>query len=255
MSKIRIQKVLAEAGVASRRAVEAMILEGRVEVNGQLVTDLPCFVDPASDHIRVDGQNVAAPSAAKTCILLNKPRGVVCARRDRYGRPRVYDLIRPMKGQVYCVGSLDVDSTGLVLLTNDGDLANRLNHPRYGVTRTYVVEVDGRIDARAVDKIAAGVFIDGRRAVPQRVRLLRRGGARSVLEVQLVESAGREVRQVLARLGYKSRRLKRTGLGPVTDARLKVGQFRVLAAREAASLRRAASGDNGGRGQLQSGRA
>ena len=194
MSPVRIQKALAEAGVASRRAVEEMILEGRVEVNGQLVTRLPCFVDLEQDRIRVDGQVVAKAGGARTCYLLNKPRGVVCGPRDAHGRPRAVDLVPPMTGQVYCVGALDVDSTGLVLLTNDGSLADRLNHPRYGVPRTYLVEVDGSVPPQAVDKIAAGVFIGGRRAAPRTVKVLRRGHARTVLEVQLVESAGREVR-------------------------------------------------------------
>ena len=181
-----------------------MILEGRVEVNGQLVVQIPCFVDVQRDRIRVDGRASPWPARRKTCFLLNKPRGVVCARRDAHGRPRVYDLVPPMTGQVYCVGSLDVDSTGLVLLTNDGVLADRLNHPRYGVPRTYLVEVDGSRGGRqAVDKIAAGVFIDGRRAAPESVKVLRRGRDRTLLEVELVESAGREVRPILIRLGYQ----------------------------------------------------
>jgi 23S rRNA pseudouridine2605 synthase len=236
MSRVRIQKLLAEAGVASRRAVEAMILEGRVEVNGQLVTRLPCFVDVQRDRIRVDGREVAAPHGGRRSFLVNKPRGVVCSLHDAHGRPRVYDLAPPMAGQVYCVAALDVDSTGLVLLTNDGALANRLNHPRYGVPRTYVVEVDGCVDPQAVDKIGAGVFIDGRRAKPAGVKVLRRGRDRTLLEVVLVESAGREVRPILIRLGYRARRLKRTAIGPVRDEGLRLGQCRPLRPAEAAAL-------------------
>lgn len=239
MTRVRIQKALAEAGVASRRAAEVMILEGRVEVNGQVVTQLPCFVDLQRDRIRVDGRAVAGATTAKTCYLLNKPRGVVCALQDAHGRPRVYDLVPPMVGQVYCVGGLDVDSTGLVLLTNDGALADRLNHPRYGVPRTYLVEVDGSVERQAVDKIAAGVLIDGRRAAPRSIKVLRRGRDRTVLEVQLVESAGREVRPILIRLGYKSRRLKRTAIGPASIQGVTIGQFRRLGAREMAALKTA----------------
>lgn len=239
MTPVRIQKLLAEAGVASRRAVEDMILQGRVEVNGQIVVRLPCFVDPGRDRICVDGHSVAQASGARTCLLLNKPRGVVCAVRDTHGRPRVFDLVPPMSGQVYCVGGLDVDSSGLVLLTNDGELANHLNHPRYGVLRTYMVEVDGSIPLQAVDKITAGVFIDGRRAAPRSVRVLRRGRDRTLLGVQLVESAGREVRPILIRLGYKSRQLTRTAIGPVTDQGLKIGHFRPLGAHETAALKAA----------------
>jgi 23S rRNA pseudouridine2605 synthase len=213
-----------------------MILEGRIEVNGRLVTQLPCFVDLRSDRIRVDGRQVAAPHGRKMSFLVNKPRGVVCAVHDARGRPRVYDLAPPMAGRVYCVGALDVDSTGLVLLTNDGALANRLNHPRYGVPRTYVVEVDGSVAPQAVDKIAAGVFIDGRRARPEGVKVLRRGRDRTLLEVVLVESAGREVRPILIRLGYRARRLKRTAIGSLRDEGVRMGQCRPLRAHEAAAL-------------------
>jgi 23S rRNA pseudouridine2605 synthase len=236
MSKVRIQKVLAEAGLASRRAAEALILQGRVEVNGRIVNRLPCLVDVQVDRIRVDGQMVAKPPVRKTYVLLNKPKGVVCARSDKYARPGVHDLVPPLDGQTYYVGGLDVDSTGLVLLTNDGALADRLNHPRYGVPRTYVVEVDGRLEGPAVDKIASGVFIDGRRAAPRRVRVLRRDDRRTLLEIQLVESAGREVRPILIRLGHRSRRLKRTAIGPISDQGLKIGHFRLLRRREIAAL-------------------
>jgi pseudouridine synthase len=236
MSKVRIQKVLAEAGLASRRAAEELILQGRVEVNGQIVNRLPCLVDVQTDHIRVDGRIVARTAAKKTYVLLNKPKGVVCARSDNRARPRVYDLVPPLDGQTYCVGGLDVDSTGLVLLTNDGALADRLNHPRYGVPRTYVVEVDGRVEGPAVDKIASGVFIDGRRAAPRSVRVLRRDDRRTLLEIQLVESAGREVRPILFRLGYRSRRLKRSAIGPISGEGLKIGRFRLLKRREIMAL-------------------
>ncbi len=242
MSKVRIQKVLAEAGAAARRAVEEMILAGRVEVNGKVVTRLPCFVDPATDRIRVDGKAVSTRPAPKVYVLVNKPRGVVCARGDPHGRPRIYDIVPPIAGAVYCVAALDVDSTGAVLLTNDGDLANRLSHPRYGVARTYVVEVDGRVDGPAVGRLTSGVVIGGRRVKPRRVKLLRRGPRRSVLEIELVESAGREVRPMLARLGYKTRKLKRTGIGPLSDKGVRSGAFRVLDRRQVTALTRAADG-------------
>jgi 23S rRNA pseudouridine2605 synthase len=243
VSKIRIQKVLAEAGVASRRAVEEMILEGRVEVNGQIVNRLPCFVDPDADRIRVDGQTVARPSARKTYILLNKPKGIVCAARDTRGRPRVYDLVPPLEGQTYCLGGLDVDSTGLVLLTNDGAMADRLSHPRYGVPRTYLVEVDGHIEGKTADRLTSGIFVDGRRSAAKRVRVLRRGDRRTLLEITLVESAGREVRPLLMRLGHKSRRLKRTAIGPVTDRGIKIGKFRLLNRSEIKALMTSGRGE------------
>lgn len=237
MSKVRIQKVLAEAGVASRRTAEALILEGRVEVNGKLVRQIPCFVDVDRDEIRVDGAAIGRPAARKTYFLLNKPKGVVCSRVDPHGRLRVYDIVPAMAGQTYCLGGLDVDATGLVLLTNDGDLYDRLSHPRYGVSRRYIVEVDGRVEEVTIKRLKAGIFIDNRRTAPAKVRLIRRSNDRTLLEVELAETGGRELRAILARLGHRSRRLKRTGIGPIGDEGVNIGRFRMLRPAEVAALK------------------
>jgi len=225
MDRVRIQKILAEAGVASRRAAEVLIVEGRVTVNGHLVEALPCFVGP-DDDVRVDGQRVRRRAPQKVYFLLNKPRGVVCTQRDPAGRPRATDLIPPIPQRVYCVGRLDADGTGLIVLTNDGDLTEYLTHPRHGVEKTYEVEVDGCPAEGVLSRLRAG-----------RVRLLRRGQQRSVLEVRLAESRGRDVRGLLAGLGHKVRRLRRVAIGPVTDRGLKVGNFRALTPGEVARLR------------------
>ncbi|KPK82635.1 MAG: hypothetical protein AMJ81_09720 [Phycisphaerae bacterium SM23_33] len=240
MAKIRIQKALSSAGLASRRAVEQMLLAGRITVNGRTVTELPCFVEPG-DEILVDGQAVRKRRPRKVYVLLNKPRGVVCTQKDapRYDRPRAVDLIPDTGARVYCVGRLDEDSTGLIVLTNDGELTNRLTHPRYGVEKTYLVRVAGRLTAEEVAGARRGVFLGGRRSAAA-VKVLRSGPTESLVEVRLSEGRNRQVRRMLARLGHKVRRLHRSAIGSVTDRGLKIGKFRRLRHSEVASLRRLA---------------
>jgi 23S rRNA pseudouridine2605 synthase len=235
---MRIQKALAGAGVASRRAVEEMVLAGRITVNGQRVAKLPCFVDLAEDDVRLDGRKIRSRRPAYRYLLLNKPRGVVCTQRDPQGRPRACELIPQTGKRIYCAGRLDADSTGLVILTNDGELTDCLTHPRYGVVKTYVVEVDGRPTAEEIDKLTRGMYLGRRRTRGAKVKILRRGLKRSLLEIKLAEGRNRQVRRMLASLGHKVRRLKRVAIGPVTDKGLKIGSFRILKQAEVASLRR-----------------
>ncbi|MCK4275911.1 MAG: rRNA pseudouridine synthase [Phycisphaerae bacterium] len=237
MPATRIQKVLAAAGVASRRAIEQMVRDGRITVNGRAITDLPCFVE-SGDEICVDGRRVSAAPGETVVFLLNKPKGMVCTQRDPAGRRRAVDLIPPIPQRVYCAGRLDADSTGLVVLTNDGELTNYLTHPRYGVSKTYVVEVDGRIGGDAVERLKSGVWLDGTKRSAW-VKVLRRSSTRSVLQVRICEGRNRQVRRILSRLGYRARRLKRTAIGPLTDRGLKGGAFRQLTAVQIARLRRA----------------
>ncbi len=241
MAKIRIQKALAAAGVASRRAIEEMVRQGRIAVNGRTVTTLPCFVE-AADEILVDGQAVRKRPEPAVYVLLNKPRGVICTRRDETGRsrPRAVDLVGRMRERVHCVGRLDAESTGLILLTNDGELTNRLTHPRHGVVKTYVVRVAGRVTGGDVAKLKAGVFLDDRRTGPAAVKILRRGVRESLLQLRISEGRNRQVRRMLARLGHNVRRLHRSAIGPITDRRLKIGHFRYLKPGEVAALRRSA---------------
>ena len=242
MAKTRIQKVLSEAGVASRREAEEMLTQGRVTVNGERMTDLPCFVEE-SDDIRVDGQPVRRRPRARTSILINKPRGVVCTQRDdpRHSRPRAVDLVGRAGGGVHCVGRLDMDSTGLIVLTDDGDLTNRLTHPRYGVAKTYVVRVAGRIGAEDLAALQKGMHLDGRRARAQ-TKVLRRGPKESLLEIRLHEGRNRQIRRMLARLGHKVLRVHRRAIGPISDRGVKIGKFRRLAAAEVDALRKAGGG-------------
>ncbi len=237
MTATRIQKALANAGLASRRAVEEMVIEGRITVNGRPVVELPCFVDLATDDVRVDGQRVRG-ARRQVYFLLNKPRGVVCTQRDPAGRPRAVDLVPDVPQRLYCVGRLDEDSTGLIILTNDGELTEYLTHPRYGVPKTYVVTVDGRAGGEEIAALRRGVWLDGRPASAAGAKVLRRGPRQSLIEIVLTEGRNREVRRLLARLGHRVRRLKRTAIGPVTDRGLKTGGFRALSGAEVARLRR-----------------
>ena len=236
MNKLRIQKLLAERGVASRRAVEEMIVDGRVSVNGKLVTQLPFFVEE-TDDIRIDGRRVAAQPSRKIYILLNKPRGVVCTQKDSQGRPVATDLVPNLPSRVYCVGGLDVDSTGLVLLTNDGELTRLLTNPRRPLERLYVLEIDGQLNEEQMGQLKAGVFLEGHRTPRAAVRVLGHERNHSVLEVRVRESRNLDLRHVLAKLGHKVRRLKRVGFGPLTDKGIKIGHFRSLQPAEAAGLR------------------
>lgn len=227
-------------GVASRRAIEEMIVEGRITVNGKLVAKLPCFVDLAEDKVRVDGKAVkgARPGEKKIYLLLNKPRGVVCTQNDPQGRPRAIDLVGPIKQRVYCVGRLDADSTGVLIITNDGELTERLTHPRYGVAKRYVVRITGSIKTADLDKLKKPTYIDGKRTGGAKLKILRRSPKESLLEITLAEGRNREIRRILARLGYKVRRLRRVAIGPITDKGLKAGNFRPLKPAEITALRK-----------------
>jgi 23S rRNA pseudouridine2605 synthase len=237
---VRIQKYLAGLGVASRRAVEDMVTGGLVSVNGRVVRKMPCFVDPDADDIVVNGSRVKKSRPRMVYYLLNKPRGVICTSRDPEGRPRAVDLIPRIRERVYCVGRLDADSTGLVLLTNDGELTNRLTHPKYGVKKTYLVNVPGRVRGEDVETLLAGGYVGGRRASFDSVRVLRRTRTSTLMEVVLREGRNRQIRRLLADLGYRVRRLTRVAIGNITDKGLKAGNFRMLSREEIRGLRRRA---------------
>ena len=236
----RLQKTLAHAGIASRRASERLIAEGRVTVNGRVVTDLGTKVDPSEDAIKVDGRRVAAAPARKTYVALHKPRGVVTTMSDPEGRPTVASLIRGIRTRIYPVGRLDYDSEGLLLLTDDGDLARDLMHPRSGVEKRYVAKVRGRPDPEALRRLARGVPLDGRRTGPARVRLVR-PGENAWLEIVIAEGRNRQVRRMLQAVGHPVQKLRRTAYGGVELGTLEPGAYRALTPAEIRKLRRAAT--------------
>jgi pseudouridine synthase len=238
---MRLNKLLSAAGVASRRAADELIRQGRVAINGRVVTVLGTQADPARDDVRVDGRRVRA-TAARRYVLLYKPRGVVSTRTDPQRRTTVIDLLARagITGYFYPVGRLDFDSEGLILLTNDGEFAERVTHPRYELERTYEAQVEGVPDERDLERLRRGVVIDGRRTAPARVRLVRvvkaRGATQAVLEIALHEGRNRQVRQMCDAIAHPVARLRRTRIGPVTDRGLKPGILRDLTPAEVRSL-------------------
>jgi pseudouridine synthase len=235
---IRLQKFLAQAGVASRRASEELIVGGRVSINGRLATELGVRVT-SRDDVRVDGRRIR-PAPAQW-FALHKPRGYMSTRSDPEGRRTLYELVTPPMRKLFYVGRLDFDSEGLVLLTNDGDTAHRLLHPRYGIDREYDVEVDRQIDDAALEQLRRGVHLEDGRARARTVR--RRGNRRVVLTLR--EGRKREVRRMFAELGHEVIRLRRVRYGPIRLGDLEPGEWRALDERELAALRRVhAAGDD-----------
>lgn len=238
MAEQRLQKVLAAAGWGSRRACEDIIRDGRVTINGRVRNRLPVLVDPSRDEVRVDNQ--AVRSQRLVYFLVNKPKGVVCTNSDPSGRVRAVDLLGRIKERVYPVGRLDASSTGLLLMTNDGELAEHLMHPRYGIERTYIADVRGWIGPPTIEKLKKGIWMSGGRTQPARVKILHRGRQESQLEITLREGRNREVRRMLAALGHRVVKLKRIRLGPLQIRGLGVGKVRALSPQEVRALKRTA---------------
>lgn len=243
----RLQKVLAAAGYGSRRACEQLILDGRVQVNGQTPRELPVLVDPASDRIVVDKRPIRRERTIY--LLLHKPKGVLCTHNDPAGRTRAVDLLEGVHERVYPVGRLDADSTGLLLMTNDGELAERLTHPRYGVPKTYRAEVAGAVTEDVLKQLREGIWLAEGKTAPARATVIHRQRDKTILEVTLREGKNREIRRVLARLGHKVRRLTRIAIGPIELRGLPMGGFRALRAGELAALRRVVERGRGGNGR------
>ena len=236
----RLQKILSQAGVASRRASERLMLDGRVSVNGATVRELGTKADPSCDDIRVDGRRIKIADERRY-LLLNKPRGYVTTRADPQRRPTVIDLLTGVREYVYPVGRLDFESEGLLILTNDGDLAAQLTHPSHGVARVYEARVLGVPDAHDLDRLSRGVVIDGRRTQPAEVSVVpaRRDPGAATLVITIREGRNRQVRKMCEAIGHPVESLRRVAIGPIRDPKLKAGAWRDLTHHEVAQLRRA----------------
>jgi 23S rRNA pseudouridine2605 synthase len=240
----RLQKILSAAGIVSRRAAEVYITDGRVSVNGQTVTELGTRADPDVDDIRVDGRRIK-PATRRLYILMYKPRGYITSRSDPQKRPTVIDLLATggVRDYVYPVGRLDYESEGLLLLTSDGDLAARLTHPSHEVEREYHARVRGVPDRHAIERLSKGVVIDGHKTAPAGVKLLKviegEDGPDAVMSLVLHEGRNRQVRRMCEAIAHPVVRLRRVRIGPITDDRIRPGEFRELDAKEIAALRRA----------------
>ncbi len=268
---VRLQKAMADAGVGARRDCEELILAGRVRVNGRAVTTLPCFVDPAEDIVELNGEIIelpitessasgvapdARPRRAFIYVLLNKPKGVITTTRDPDGRRNVLDMLPPAlrnEERLFPVGRLDADSTGLLLITNDGDLAYQLTHPKFGVAKEYRVLCTGLATDEQLKTLRAGMYLitpssDGaktsKKAALESVRILKRfvdraRGDRTLLNVVLREGQNREIRRLLARVGLKVRELERIAIGPLRISGLKPGESKLLGKKDIERLREA----------------
>lgn len=241
----RLQKVLAAAGLGSRRACEELITSGRIEVNGQMVTELGARVDPAKDVVQIDGESLPKPKLVYYAV--HKPRGVLSTNRDPGGRARVIDLV-PREARVFSVGRLDMESEGLMLLTNDGALAQRLTHPRYEIPKTYIVQVVGQPDPAVLKQLREGVYLAEGFARVEHARIRGRKRQSTLLEVVLREGKNREIRRVFARCGHKVQHLKRIAIGPLRLGELPAGSYRPLDRREIAALKAVAAGEQPQRG-------
>lgn len=223
----RLHKVLAQAGLGSRRKCESLITSGRVSIDGKRVTKIGQVVDPAREKIYCDGEPIKKQK--KIYYLLNKPRGYVCTNLRTSEYRRAIDLLKNVEQRIYTVGRLDKDSEGIIILTNDGELANLLSHPRYGIKKTYRVEIRGRVTNDAVRLLKRGIWISDGKFSPTGIKVIHRRYKSSTLEMVLREGKNREIRRILAKIGHPVVSLKRIKIGPLrVDSNLKVGKYRPL---------------------------
>jgi 23S rRNA pseudouridine2605 synthase len=234
--KQRLQKILASAGVDSRRKCEELILAHAVTVNGEIVNELPAFADPDKDDIRVNGQRIKQPE--KLYFLLNKPKNVICTNSDPQRRQKAIDLI-DCHERLVCVGRLDVDTTGAIILTNDSELVNRLTHPKYELPKTYQVVIRGRMEGIDVEKLKKGVWLSEGKTGGAAVKIVHRSHSETTLQISIRQGLNRQIRRVFAQLGYKVKALKRTQIGDIVLKGIGVGKYKILTKAQIAYLKRA----------------
>ncbi|MBD3217175.1 MAG: pseudouridine synthase [candidate division Zixibacteria bacterium] len=234
---MRLNKFLSRCGVASRRQADEMILAGRVIVNGQKVDQLGLVIDEINDVVRVDEETVRLP-AEESYVILNKPKGYISSLVDKFNRPTVIDLIRGVKDRVYPVGRLDLDTEGILLLTNDGELAYRLAHPKYEIKKEYVVTIKGLFPEHLTEKMEQGVKLEDGYLAKSKAKLLSANESNSVIQMVLTEGKKREIKRIFAALGYNVKHLKRIRFADISCEGMRTGSWRQLNRKEVLKLKR-----------------
>nr|WP_280144552.1 pseudouridine synthase [Caldanaerovirga acetigignens] len=227
---MRLQKFLSMAGIASRRACEMLILDGRVQVNGKVVKELGTKVDPDADEVRVDGE-ICRIKMKPVYIIMNKPKGVLTTVKDPFGRPTVIDLLAGVKERVFPVGRLDKDTEGLLIITNDGELSYKLMHPKHQIDKTYIAKVMGVPDEKDIRRLRKGIFLEDGKTAPAKVRILKKG-RNAVLEIIIHEGRKRQVRRMCEAIGHPVLSLRRTRIGNLTLRGLAPGGWRYMTEEE-----------------------
>jgi pseudouridine synthase len=235
---VRLNKFLAHSGLCSRREADRLIAEGRIKVNGRVVDELGLKIDPARDRVEAGGRAVRGGDERPVYILLYKPAGRVVTVKDPFGRPTVMELLPKLPVRVYPVGRLDAESEGALLLTNDGETAFRLSHPKHGIGKTYEVSVAGEPSEEELERLRTGIFLEGRKTAPAEIHVLRRGSRRTLLRVGIHEGRKRELRKMFGAAGYNVARLLRVRFAGLTLEGLRPGQWRYLKAREIENLKK-----------------
>jgi len=229
MSEQRLHKILAAAGIDSRRKCEELILEGSVEVNGKVVDSLPAFADPQTDTIKVNGRKIRFEQ--KVYFLLNKPKGVICTNSDPQGRRKAIDLV-PTDKRIFCVGRLDADTTGIIILTNDSELSNKLTHPKYGLPKKYVAGIKGDISTAQLEKLKKGIWLAEGKTNKASIKILKRNFKESIVEISIKQGLNRQIRRMFANVGLIVTSLKRTHIAKLNSRGIGVGNYRTLTSKE-----------------------
>ncbi len=228
----RLQKFLAEAGIASRRKSEALILAGKIKVNGAVVRELGTKVDPKKDKILFMDKEVKWSDVSLVYVMLHKPEGYITTAKDQFDRPSVLDLVRDIKERIYPIGRLDYDTSGLLLLTNDGDLTYKLTHPKHDIDKTYIARVYGTPDEMDLQQFRRGVHIDGVRTKPAKIQVLEKGERQAVVEISIQEGKNRQVRKMCEAMKHPVAQLQRVATGDISLGELKKGKYRYLTEKE-----------------------
>lgn len=235
--QIRLNKFLSQSGVTSRREADRMIAEGRITVNGQVVQVFGLTIDDEKDEVKVDGRRVKKDEQM-VYLILNKPAGYLVSLKDPFGRPTIKDLLPSFKNRIFPVGRLDYESQGLLILTNDGDLAHRLTHPRFEVKKIYLVKVKDQPDSLKLAKLEKGIFLDGKKTAPAKIVPLRISSRQTLLRVEIYEGRKREIRRMLEAIGHRVLELRRIKLDGLSLGKLKKGQWRYLSPKEVGNLKK-----------------